>query len=226
LFPARIVSLLGGLRPALLSTSFAGCIRFIGWSLAPNAWMVLPFECGHGWSFALAYTSMSSIGDLFAPVGLQATVVGLLSSCLGLGNLTATLGWGLVVETVGLRASFGAAAGVFGLAAVLPLLMMSAARLSGRQRGSSRAVGGLGDAGQGGCGAIPGGIEKTGLVSHQALAGSVEMISTIEGWGDGQLDGWAPTEPGSGSRKGGAGGDGQQLGVVGVRAELAPADEV
>ena len=119
---SAIVARLGGLRPALLSTSLAGALRFCGWAVAPNAWAVLPFECGHGWAFALSYTSMATIGDLFAEDKLQATVVGLLSSCMGLGNLAATSGWGFVVEGLGLRASFSAAAAIFGLAS-LPLLV-------------------------------------------------------------------------------------------------------
>ena len=39
---------------------------------------VLPFEAGHGWSFALAYSCMSLASDEFAAAGLQATVVGVL----------------------------------------------------------------------------------------------------------------------------------------------------
>lgn len=216
------MALLGGLRPALLSTSFAGCIRFIGWSLAPNAWVVLPFECGHGWSFALAYTSMSAIGDLFAPVGLQATVVGLLSSCLGLGNLTATLGWGLVVETVGLGASFGVAAGVFGLAALVPLLMM-AAQLPRRRGGASRAV--CGSGADGGRGAGTGGIERAVLVSSLARSDG-QVSGGIEEWSHGRVESWAKDAGTAPAREAGASGDGQQLGALGVPAESAPANEV
>ena len=56
---------------------------------------------------------MSQVADAFAAAGLQATVVGLLNSAMQVGQLLSTLGWGLVVEGVGLRASFGAAALVF-----------------------------------------------------------------------------------------------------------------
>ena len=117
-----IIRSLGGIRPALLTTSLAASIRFLGWFLAPVAWVVLPFEVGHGWSFALAYTSMTLTADNFAADGLQATVVGVLSSCLQLGQLAATLGWGAVVEAAGLRNSFGAASALFGVT-TLPLLL-------------------------------------------------------------------------------------------------------
>jgi hypothetical protein len=216
------VALLGGLRPALMSTSFAGCVRFIGWSVAPNAWLVLPFECGHGWSFALAYTSMSAIGDLFAPVGLQATVVGLLSSCLGLGNLTATLGWGLVVETVGLRASFGAAAAVFGIAAVAPVLAM-AARSPRRRGGGSRAVLGSGVGGR--RGASPGEIEKASLVSSLAPSDG-PVTGGMESRNHAGLEDWVTDARTGAARNAGAGGGEQQLGALGVRAESAPENEV
>ena len=47
---------------------------------------VLPFEAGHGWSFALAYSCMSLVSDEFAAAGLQATVVGVLNSAMQVGS--------------------------------------------------------------------------------------------------------------------------------------------
>ncbi len=47
---------------------------------------VLPFEAGHGWSFALAYSCMSLASDEFAAAGLQATVVGVLNSAMQAGG--------------------------------------------------------------------------------------------------------------------------------------------
>ena len=132
---SRLVNALGGLRTALLSTSLAAALRFSGWWVAPSPWAVLPFEVGHGWSFALAYTSIAVIGDEFARDGLQATVVGLLSSAMQLGQLGATFGWGFVVEAVGLRSSFAVAAATFGIAAC-PLPFACAFALCARWRRS------------------------------------------------------------------------------------------
>jgi hypothetical protein len=53
------------------------------------------------------------------------------------GQLVSTLGWGLVVEAVGLRASFGAAALVFS-AASLPLLPHLPGGARGCARGGAR----------------------------------------------------------------------------------------
>jgi|EP00908_Phaeocystis_cordata_P021515 hypothetical protein len=78
---------------------------------------------------------MSQVADAFAAAGLQATVVGLLNSAMQVGQLLSTLGWGLVVEGVGLRASFGAAALVFAVAS-LPLVP----HLPGCARGVARAL--------------------------------------------------------------------------------------
>ena len=47
---------------------------------------VLPFEAGHGWSFALAYSCMSLVSEDFAAAGLQATVVGVLNSAMQVGR--------------------------------------------------------------------------------------------------------------------------------------------
>ena len=41
-----------------------------------SPWWVLPFEIGHGYSFAVVYTSMALLAEEFAPIGLQATVLG------------------------------------------------------------------------------------------------------------------------------------------------------
>ena len=117
-----LVRSLGGVRPALLSTSLAGSIRWLGWWAATTPLAPLPFEAGHGWSFALAFTCISLVADDFTASGLQQTVVGILNSALSFGNIVATVGWGVVVEAVGLRDSFGVAALVFAVAA-LPLLM-------------------------------------------------------------------------------------------------------
>lgn len=49
-----LIEAFGGVRPALLTTSLAGALRMCGWWAATDPLAVLPFEVGHGWSFALA----------------------------------------------------------------------------------------------------------------------------------------------------------------------------
>ena len=57
-------------------------------------------------------------------------MVGLLNSAMTLGGLVANLGWGVVVEAVGLRHAFGAASLLFGIAS-LPLAAHAPACLRG-----------------------------------------------------------------------------------------------
>ena len=136
-----LIRSLGGVRPALLSTSLAGAIRWFGWWAATTPLAPLPFEAGHGWSFALAFTCISLVADDFAASGLQATVVGILNSALSFGNIGATVGWGVVVEAVGLRDSFGVAALVFAVAS-LPLLAYAPVCVAGAARAALQCAAG------------------------------------------------------------------------------------
>ena len=81
-----LIGAFGGVRIALLTTSLAGAIRMAGWWAAESPLAVLPFEAGHGWSFALAYSCMSLVSEDFAAAGLQATVVGVLNSAMQVGS--------------------------------------------------------------------------------------------------------------------------------------------
>jgi hypothetical protein len=65
---------------------------------------------------------MALLGEEYAPLGLQATVLGLANSCQQLGSLAATLIWSSIIHAAGLRRAFTAAAALFGLAAT-PLLV-------------------------------------------------------------------------------------------------------
>ena len=135
-----------GFHTAMLSCMLAAAIRFAGYVTMPQMVLVLPFEVGHGYSFALYYTTMSLYSETFAAVGLQATMLGvqpsnqrlhrssarrsapiavvftgMSTSSSQLGNLVATLLWSVVVEESGLRAAFAIASVLFFVAAV-PIL--------------------------------------------------------------------------------------------------------
>eukprot|EP00966_Prymnesium_polylepis_P059133 1370763-Prymnesium_polylepis.1 len=60
----------------MLSCMLAAAIRFAGYVTMPQMALVLPFEVGHGYSFALYYTTMSLYSETFAAIGLQATILG------------------------------------------------------------------------------------------------------------------------------------------------------
>ena len=107
-----------GILTALLSCMLAAAIRFTGYITQTSVWYVLPFELGHGWSFALVYTATALLGESSNELGLQATVVGLANSAMQLGTCTAVLVWGGFVGAFGLRTAFTIAAGLFAVAAV------------------------------------------------------------------------------------------------------------
>lgn len=111
-----------GLRQALLTCQLAACFRFGGWVLVTDPWWILPFESGHGWSFALMYTCSALLAEEFAEVGLQATVLGVAQSAQQAGSLAATLLWTALISALGMRTAFRIAAALFALAA-LPLAL-------------------------------------------------------------------------------------------------------
>ena len=111
-----------GLRQALLTCQLAACFRFGGWVLVTDPWWILPFESGHGWSFALMYTCSALLAEEFAEVGLQATVLGSAQSAQQAGSLAATLLWTALISALGMRTAFRIAAALFALAA-LPLAL-------------------------------------------------------------------------------------------------------
>ena len=111
-----------GMRNALLVCQLAAAIRFLGYVSVHSPWWVLPFEVGHGFSFAVVYTSMSLLAEEFAPVGLQATVLGVATSAQTAGALIATLGWSELISVAGMRAAFAAAVALFAIAST-PLLL-------------------------------------------------------------------------------------------------------
>ena len=119
-----------GMFTALLTCQLAAAVRFSGYVTMPSAWWVLPFELGHGYSFAISYTVNALLGEEHAASGLQATVLGMASSAQQIGALAATLGWSALIEAAGMRLAFTAATILFATAAV-PLLCTPCASSDG-----------------------------------------------------------------------------------------------
>ena len=130
------------MRTALLTCQLAACVRFAGYVAAPSAWWLLPFEAGHGYSFALLYSVQAMLAEEYAGLGLQAYVLGVCNSAQQVGAVLATLIWSGLITAAGLHAAFTAAAVFFAVVAT-PLLLPSegggaacaaAARLVRRRR--------------------------------------------------------------------------------------------
>ena len=112
-----------GCLTALLTCMAAATLRFTGYITMPNAYAVLPFEVGHGWSFALVYTATALLGEeSHLESGVQATVVGLANSMMQLGTCLATLVWAGLISEYGMRTAFTVAASLFAVASV-PLVV-------------------------------------------------------------------------------------------------------
>ena len=144
----RVVRWLG-VRTALDLCVAGGAIRFAGYYFAgafadalgaDGAYVVLPFEVFHGMSFPISYTVIAVVAEEYASVGLQATVVGAANSAMKAGDaMMAKLLWPLVVNAVGLRASFAVGAAV-AAAASAPLWLRLACRLRPRRNARTRLV--------------------------------------------------------------------------------------
>ena len=112
-----------GCITALLTCMLAAAIRFTGYVTMPNAYAVLPFEVGHGWSFALVYTATALLGEeSHLESGVQATVVGLANSMMQLGTCMATVVWAGLISGLGMRLAFRITVILFTLASV-PLVL-------------------------------------------------------------------------------------------------------
>ena len=129
-----------GMVNALLTCQLAAAIRFLGYVSMPTCWWVLPFEVGHGWSFALMYTSLALLGEEFNHLGLQATVIGLANSCQQVGSLTAMLLWSGLISAVHLRSAFKIAVGLFAVVATPLIVTMARGACACIQRRRRRAA--------------------------------------------------------------------------------------
>jgi hypothetical protein len=129
-----------GTRTALLTCMLAGAYRFGGEAAARHAWQALPFEAGHGWSFAVGYVVRSVLSETYGtPLGLSATIVGLISTTEAFGGLIAIVGGGLLTDVLGLRRVFGILSGALAVAA-LPLLWYGLPSVSRAGVGAARCV--------------------------------------------------------------------------------------
>ena len=131
-----------GMLTALLTCQLTGAIRFVGWISVPSTWHVLPFETMHGYMFAISYSCTIMLGEQYAPLGLQATVLGITSSISQIINLVNVPLFSAVITAYDMRTALGLQALLFA-AASAPLLVLVpmacrrvAPRVVARRRGS------------------------------------------------------------------------------------------
>ncbi|GAU90131.1 hypothetical protein RvY_02595 [Ramazzottius varieornatus] len=79
-------------------------VRFIGYYLIENPWLVLPIDVTHAFGFGLFYACMTSYAFEKAPVGIRATLQGLLGAIYeGFGQGTGGLLAGVLYQYYGGR---------------------------------------------------------------------------------------------------------------------------
>lgn len=80
----RIVTWLT-LPVAMHTCALAGAVRFAGFALVRNPWLVAFFELAWGWTFPIFFTVSIQLAEEFAPSGLQASVISLNHTARQLG---------------------------------------------------------------------------------------------------------------------------------------------
>ncbi|XP_056634030.1 major facilitator superfamily domain-containing protein 6-like isoform X2 [Diorhabda sublineata] len=95
---------------------FAIGIRFILYSVIPNPWYFLPVEVSQGLTFGLFFACMTSYASIIAPVGLEATIQGLVGAVFeGVGVSAGSSLGGYLYKKVGGPLTFR----YFGFAALI-----------------------------------------------------------------------------------------------------------
>ena len=68
-----------GAVPCLYMAMLAVALRFLGYSLLSNPWVVLVIEPLHGVTFGIMWAAASTYAAMIAPPGMSATIQGLVS---------------------------------------------------------------------------------------------------------------------------------------------------
>ena len=79
LFASGVVIKHVGAVPCLYMAMLAVALRFLGYSLLSNPWVVLVIEPLHGVTFGIMWAAASTYAAMIAPPGMSATIQGLVS---------------------------------------------------------------------------------------------------------------------------------------------------
>ena len=95
LFASGVIIKRVGAVPCLYLAMLAVALRFLGYSLLSNPWVVLVIEPLHGVTFGIMWAAASTYAAMIAPPGMSATIQGLVSGVhFGIG----VCGWACVRE--------------------------------------------------------------------------------------------------------------------------------
>lgn len=105
-------------------------VRFISYSFLTDPWYTLPIEFTHGITFGIYYATITSYASILAPIGMSATLQGLVGGINeGAGMATGSLLGGLLYGRFGGRLTFLS----YGLGAVSCCLLHAAFQFFGRR---------------------------------------------------------------------------------------------
>ena len=79
LFASGVIIKHVGAVPCLYMAMLAVALRFLGYSLLSNPWVVLVIEPLHGVTFGIMWAAASTYAAMIAPPGMSATIQGLVS---------------------------------------------------------------------------------------------------------------------------------------------------
>ena len=79
LFASGVIIKRVGAVPCLYLAMLAVALRFLGYSLLSNPWVVLVIEPLHGVTFGIMWAAASTYAAMIAPPGMSATIQGLVS---------------------------------------------------------------------------------------------------------------------------------------------------
>nr|XP_054754868.1 major facilitator superfamily domain-containing protein 6-like [Lytechinus pictus] len=109
-FATKLIEKLGH-RGIITLTLFCYALRFGGYSLLQNPWLVLPIELLHGVTFGALWPTITSYCILMAPEGMATTMQTLATSAkTGFGMGIGTIGGGVIYHVYGARNLFRGAA--------------------------------------------------------------------------------------------------------------------
>ncbi|XP_038063388.1 major facilitator superfamily domain-containing protein 6-A-like [Patiria miniata] len=105
-FAGRIIKRITYIGVAYL-TLLCYAMRFLGYSLLGNAWLVLPFELLHGFTYGAFWAACTSFASANAPTGMTTTLQAVISAFhMGVGRGLGTALGGVVYQEWGSRTLF------------------------------------------------------------------------------------------------------------------------
>jgi MFS family permease len=117
-----------GRRPIIVLGWAVYALVYLGMSSVAEQWQFWALLLAYGIYYGMTEGTEKALVADFVPSGLRGTAYGVYHGAVGLAALPASLLFGVFWAVIGPRIAFGIGAGLAGLAAVLLIVLLSAAR--------------------------------------------------------------------------------------------------